>query len=107
MSKHKQRWERRAKYREMLRGELADEPAFIRRIRTILFSKDGRDFAPDGRGIKGDLFGAIEEWEQKDPQSARACLNLIETVVHPESAHSCVSFIGRDKFLNSKPSRDQ
>ena len=94
ISKHKQRRERRTKYREMLRAELADEATFKRRLNRVL-NEDGRDFAPDGQVIKGDFFGAIEEWKKTDPQSARACLSLIEAVVHPQSARSCLSLIER------------
>ena len=94
LSKHKQRRERRTKYREMLRAELADEVIFKRRINRVL-NEGGRDFAPDGQEIKGDFFGAIMEWEKTDPQAARACLNLIEAVVHPQSARSCISLIER------------
>lgn len=81
MSKHKQRRERRAKYREMLHAELDDERSFIRRvIRTI--NRDGFDVAPDGRPIKADFFSAIQEWEKTDQQSSKACLSLVENAVH-------------------------
>jgi hypothetical protein len=94
MSKHKQRRERRAKYREMLRAELDEERGFSRRvIRTL--NHGGLDVGADGRPIKADFFGAIQEWEKTDPQSARACLNLIEKVVHPQSARATISLVER------------
>lgn len=80
MSKHKQRRERRQKYQEMLRAELNDERQFTRRvIRTI--NRAGFDVSSDGRPIKADFFGAIQAWEKGDPQSSRACLNLMERAV--------------------------
>lgn len=80
VSKHKQRRERRAKYREMLRHELDEERGFSRRvIRTL--NDGGLDVGPDGRPIKADFFGAIQEWEKTDQQSSRACLSLVEKVV--------------------------
>lgn len=95
MSKHKQRRERRTKYREMLRAELSNEEVFLERFRRTLFSKNGEDFAPNGNRIKADFFGAIKEWEKTDPQSARACLSLIEKAVHPQSARACLSLVER------------
>ena len=79
----------------MLRAELSDEEVFLKRFRAALFSRSGEDFAPDGNRIKADFFGAIKEWEKTDPQSARACLNLIEKVVHPQSARATISFVER------------
>lgn len=95
MSKHQKRRERRAKYREMLRTELSNEEVFLKRFKAALFSRNGEDFAPDGNRIKADFFGAIKEWEKTDPQSARACLNLIETAVHPQSARANLSLVER------------
>jgi hypothetical protein len=80
MSKHEKRRERRAKYRDMLRAELDEERGFSRRvIRTL--NHGGLDVGPDGRPIKADFFGAIQEWEKTDQQSSRACLSLVEKVV--------------------------
>jgi len=79
MSKHKQRRDRRARYNEMLRAELNDEGAFIRRvIRTI---DNGFDFAPDGGHINADFFRVIDDWKKTDEQSSRAGLSLIESAV--------------------------
>lgn len=81
MSKHKQRRERRAKYREMLRAELDEERGFSRRvIRTL--NHGGLDIAPDGQPIKADFFATIRAWEKTDHQSSRACLSLVEKAVH-------------------------
>ena len=81
MSKHQQRRERRAKYRDRLRTELDDERAIVRRVIRSL-NHDGLDIAPDGQPIKADFFGAIREWEKTDRQSSRACLSLVEKAVH-------------------------
>ncbi|MDA1275502.1 MAG: hypothetical protein O2960_15895 [Verrucomicrobia bacterium] len=81
MSKHKRRKERQAEYREMLRAAMDDEPGFRRRIFRTL-DHGGLDTAPDGRPIKADFFGAIRDWEKKDPHTSRACLSLVEQVVH-------------------------
>src|SRR5687768_8707611 len=93
MSKHRKRRERRAKYHEMLRTELSSEEQFLKRFKAVLFSKKGEDFAPDGNRIKADFFGAIREWQKTDPQSAHACLSLIEKVLHPQSARACLSLV--------------
>ena len=79
----------------MIRRELSDEAAFVKRFKTVLFSKNALDFGPDGRPIKADFFAAVKEWEKTDPQSARACLNLIEKVVHPQSARATLSLTER------------
>lgn len=81
MSKHKHRRERRAKYNQMLRAELDHERHFTRRVIETI-NRDGLDVAPDGRPIKADFFGAIQEWEKTDQQSSRACLSLVEKAVH-------------------------
>ncbi len=99
MAKHRQRRERRhgrwIKWCEMVRRELSDEAAFVERFQAVLFSRNALDFGPDGKPIKADFFAAIKEWEKTDPQSARACLNLIEKVIHLQSARASLSLTER------------
>jgi len=80
MSKHAQRRARRAKHLEMLRAELSDERAFTQRVVATLNSR-GLDWAPDGRPIKADFFGAIKVWEKTDKPASLACLDLVERAI--------------------------
>ncbi len=80
MSKHAHRRARRAKHLEMLRAELSDERAFTQRVVASLNNR-GLDWAPDGRPIKADFFGAIQVWEKSDKPASLACLDLVERAV--------------------------
>jgi DNA-binding winged helix-turn-helix (wHTH) protein len=80
MSKHAQRRARRAKHLEMLRSELSDERAFTKRVIATINNR-GLDWAPDGRPIKADFFGAIHAWKQADEPASLACLDLVERAV--------------------------
>ena len=84
MSKHKMRRQFRWQRRKMLRDSLDDEKVCRNRLNRILLSNKGEN-----------VFEIIKDWERSDPHSARALQNLVEQVVHPQSARSCLSLVQR------------